>query len=259
MKKILIIGESCLDRFVYCHAERLAPDLPVPVLRIVEQTENPGMAKNVECNIKAIYKHCSLTTNKGWKNVMKTRYMHRNSNHMFIRIDNEPQIKRIDVHAVPLKNYDIIAISDYNKGFLFEEDIKYICEHHDNVFIDTKKILGDWAAQAKYIKINNFEYERSKASLPKGLEEKIIYTKGDQGAFLNGENYPVGKKIEVKDVSGAGDSFFAALVVKYLETEDIEKAIMFANECASEVVKHKGVTTIQRSRAKSHEQKDKKT
>lgn len=244
MEKILVVGESCKDIFVYCHAERLAPDLPVPVLSIVEHKENPGMAANVERNIKSIYPGVDLYTNNAWETVTKTRYIHRNTNHMFIRIDTDHHIPRVNVKDIPLSGYDFIAISDYNKGFLTEEDIQYICEHHDNVFMDTKKILGDWALGAKYIKINNFEYERSKASLPKGLEKKIIYTKGDQGAFFNGKNYPVREKIEVKDVSGAGDSFFAALLVKYIETGDIEKAITFANKCASEVVKHKGVTVI---------------
>ena len=37
-------------------------------------------------------------------------------------------------------NYEIIAISDYNKGFLTEEDIKYICEHHDNVFVNQENL-----------------------------------------------------------------------------------------------------------------------
>ena len=247
MKKILIIGEACLDKFVYCHAERLAPDLPVPVLRIIEQTENPGMAKNVERNVRAIYRHCDLITNPGWKKVTKTRYVHVGSNHTFIRIDTDPHIKRIRVREVPLKDYDLIAISDYNKGFLAEEDIRHICEHHNNVFIDTKKVLGPWAAKAKYIKINNYEYERSKTSLPKSLEKKIIYTNGNQGAFFRGKNYPVSKKVEVKDVAGAGDSFFAALLVKCVETGDIHTAIAFANECASEVVKHKGVTVIKKA------------
>ena len=45
---------------------------------------------------------------------------------------------RIDIKKVPL-DYDIIAVSDYNKGFLAEDDIQYLCEHHYNVFIDTKK------------------------------------------------------------------------------------------------------------------------
>lgn len=248
MKKILVIGESCKDVFVYCKAERLAPDLPVPVLSISEQKDNPGMAANVERNIKSIFPNVDLYTNDAWETVTKTRYIHRDTNHMFIRIDTDHHIPRARARDIPLSEYDLVAISDYNKGFLTDEDIRYICEHHDNVFIDTKKILGDWAAKAKYIKINNYEYERSKASLPKSVEKKLIYTKGDQGAFFNGKNYPVGKKVEVKDVTGAGDSFFAALLVKYLETGDIEKAITFANECASEVVKHKGVTTIQGSR-----------
>lgn len=248
MKKILVVGESCKDIFVYCRAERLAPDLPVPVLSILENTENPGMAANVERNIKSIYKDVTLYTNDAWETVTKTRYMHANTNHMFIRIDTDHHIPRVDVKKIPLHNYDVIAISDYNKGFLTEKDIQYICEHHKNVFMDTKKILGAWANGVKFIKINNYEYERSKATLPKSLKNKIIYTKGDQGAFYKGKNYPLEKKVEVRDLSGAGDSFFAALLVKYVETGDIEKAINFANACASLVVQHKGVTVIQRGK-----------
>ncbi|MBI4065855.1 hypothetical protein HY412_01520 [Candidatus Kaiserbacteria bacterium] len=246
MKKILIIGETCLDRFVYCQAERLAPDLPVPVLRIIEQTENPGMAKNVERNMRAIYKHCDLITNNGWKKVTKTRYVHRDSNHMFIRIDTEPRIERIVVRNVPIKNYDIIAISDYNKGFLNEEDIEHICKQHSHVFIDTKKMLGQWVKNAKFIKINNYEYERSKHALTPALLKKIICTKGELGAEYRGKLYPV-EKAEVKDSTGAGDSFFAALVVRYAEIGDIHESIRFANERASEVVKHKGVTIIRKN------------
>ena len=31
---------------------------------------------------------------------------------------------------------DAIVISDYDKGFLNEEDIQWICENNNNVFID---------------------------------------------------------------------------------------------------------------------------
>lgn len=245
MKKILVIGETCLDRFVYCHAERLAPDLPVPVLRVIDETENPGMAKNVERNIRAIYKHCDLFTNPGWKKVTKTRYVHRDSNHTFIRVDTDPHIKRIAIKDVPLKDYDIIAISDYNKGFLTEEDIRYVCKHHDTVFIDTKKILGPWVNRAKFIKINNLEYERSHHAFTQTLSKKIIRTKGGLGAEYQGKQYPI-EQVEVKDLTGAGDSFLAALVVHFAETGDIKTAIVFANECAREVVRHRGVTLIKR-------------
>lgn len=245
MKNILIIGDSCLDRFVYCHADRLAPDLPVPVLRIIEQTENPGMAKNVERNVRAIHSKCSLITNAGWKKMTKTRYVHQDSNHTFIRIDNEPAIERVNVKKIPFKKYDIIAISDYSKGFLTEDDIRYICAHHDKVFIDTKKLLGPWIRDAKFIKINNAEYLRSKHALTLALAKKIIRTKGNQGAEYQGKLYPI-EKVEVKDLTGAGDSFFAALVVRYAETDDIREAIRFANECAREAVRHRGVTVIRR-------------
>ena len=243
-KRILIIGESAKDVFVYCNADRLAPDLPIPVLSIVDQKTNPGMAKNVERNIKNIADICDIVTNSDWENVTKTRYMHKDSNHAFLRVDTDHRIKRVNIKKIPL-DYEMIAVSDYNKGFLNEEDIEYLCKNHTNVFIDTKKILGNWAAKAKFIKINNYEYERSKQAISKTLGDKIITTKGDLGAMFRGKTYPV-KKVEVKDSSGAGDSFFAALLVKYFETRDIDGAIVFANECASRVVQHKGVSVIER-------------
>ena len=112
MKKILIVGESCKDIFVYCKAERLAPDLPIPVLGIVEQKENPGMAKNVERNILSIMDGCEILTNENWETVTKTRYMHHGSNHAFLRVDTDHRMKRVDVKKIPL-DYDIIAVSDY--------------------------------------------------------------------------------------------------------------------------------------------------
>ena len=245
-KKILIIGDSCKDVFVYCKTERLAPDIPVPILNVIEKKENPGMAKNLEMNIRSLTNDCDIITNSGWQNITKTRYMHYGSNHAFLRVDTADKIHRIiNVNKIPLHKYYIIAISDYNKGFLTEKDIEYICKNHNNVFIDTKKILGNWLNKVKFIKLNDYEHERSKHAITKSMESKIICTKGDQGATFKNKIYSV-KKVEIKDLSGAGDSFFAALMVKYVQTKSIEKSIIFANECASEVVQHKGVTVIPR-------------
>ena len=74
MKKILVIGDSSRDVFVYCDALRLCPDVPVPVLNIKDQTENPGMAKNVHRNIKSLHDECSILTNTNWYDITKTRY-----------------------------------------------------------------------------------------------------------------------------------------------------------------------------------------
>ena len=73
MKKILVIGESCRDIFVYCDAARLCPDIPVPVLNIRDQIENGGMAKNVQRNIQSHIPDCDLVTNSDWHRITKTR------------------------------------------------------------------------------------------------------------------------------------------------------------------------------------------
>jgi bifunctional ADP-heptose synthase (sugar kinase/adenylyltransferase) len=84
--RVLIIGESCRDIFVYCDAKRLAPDVPVPILNVINQTENGGMAKNVQRNIEN-YIECDIVTNFNWNEVTKTRFVHDKSNHMFFRVD----------------------------------------------------------------------------------------------------------------------------------------------------------------------------
>ena len=243
MKNILVIGESCRDIFVYCDATRLAPDVPVPVLNVISQIENPGMAKNVWRNIHSLNLDCHLITNNDWYNVTKIRYMHRISNHMFVRVDSDHHIPRIDLSLINFDDYQIIAVADYNKGFLTESDIETICQRHPKVFLDTKKVLGPWANAAYCIKINDFEYQHSKASLTNKLAEKIVHTMGGNGCEYQGVVYPVAT-VEVRDTSGAGDSFMAGLVAKFFDTNNIIESIQFANQCAGEVVKHRGVTII---------------
>jgi len=241
MSRILVIGESCKDVFVYCDAVRLAPDVPVPVLNVIHQEENEGMAMNVLRNI-TIFEDCAITTNENWKYITKTRYVHEATNHTFFRVDTEPNYGRFDTD-IDYSKYEVIVISDYNKGFLTEKDIEKICKSHPRVFLDTKKKLGKWAKKAFVIKINDYEYNNSDPKVTEAFKDKIIHTMGGDGCEYNGKKYPV-KKMEVKDSSGAGDAFMAALVVKYVDSKDLEKSIVYANERASEVVKHRGVTTI---------------
>lgn len=242
MKKILVIGESCRDVFVYCDTSRLCPEAPVPILSVVDQRENPGMAGNVRRNIESIFGKVDIHTNSNWYELTKTRYVHQETNHMFFRIDSTQKVESADISKIDF-DYDAIVISDYNKGFLTSEDITYICENHSNVFIDTKKILGNWISKAKFIKINDIEYKKSKQFLTPELSEKIIHTMGGLGCEYRGKRYPT-KKVEVRDLSGAGDTFMAAFVVKYLETDDVDQSIKFANQCAAKVVSQKGVNTI---------------
>lgn len=243
MPRILVIGESCRDIFLYCDATRLAPDLPVPILRTIHTDENPGMAANVFRNIRSKQENCELITNPGWENITKTRFMHEKTNHMFLRVDSGEYVDKINFDAIDDLSAELVVIADYNKGFLSESDIEQICANNSNVFLDTKKILGDWAAGANYIKINDFEYKNSENLISKELRQKIIHTVGQFGCNFQGINYPVAKH-EIRDTSGAGDSFMAALVVDYLITGDIISSLKSANLAASEIVKYRGVGVI---------------
>ena len=52
--KILVVGDSCKDVFIYGDIIRLAPEAPVPVFNPLRNTENEGMAKNVSKNIESL-------------------------------------------------------------------------------------------------------------------------------------------------------------------------------------------------------------
>lgn len=242
---ILIIGDSCQDIYVYGKCDRLCPDAPVPVLIPKKTIQNGGMALNVYENVKSIYQNVEIITNE--THISKTRFIDEKTNHMFIRIDSEmTELNRINyLNEINFSKYGLIIVSDYCKGFLKKEDIEYICNHHDNVFVDTKKILGDYCYNAKIIKINEMEYNNNiNAHLVMNkFSEKLIVTLSSKGCRYKDKIYPV-ETVDIKDITGAGDSFISGLAVKYLKTNDIEASIKFANECATLVVQHKGVNKI---------------
>ena len=246
-KRVLVIGDSCTDRYVYGRSEKLCPDAPVPVLIPSKTIKNGGMAKNVCSNILSLGAECDILTNK--EKVVKTRYVDEKTNHMFIRVDtNEEKIKRVKLEQLNhILEYEAIVISDYDKGFLTKEDMKYIFSNHNLVFMDTKKPLGEWNRNCNFIKVNELEYNISKHFYPPVddvLYKSLIVTLGNKGCRYKDKRFPV-KEVDVKDMTGAGDSFLAGLVVEYLKTRNIEKSIKFANECATQVVQKKGVVTIE--------------
>ena len=242
--RVLVIGETCNDIFCYGESERMCPAAPAPVFTPIKVINSPGMAMNVQKNIISLGLQCDIVTNSNWREITKTRYVHQNTNHFFIRIDEgDNNFQRCNVNEIDFSKYDIIVISDYDKGFLDREDIAKISNKHKCVFMDTKKELGPWCDSIKYIKINNFEYDRSKNSINDNIRTKIIATLGKKGCTHAGINYPV-DEVEIKDLSGAGDTFLAGLVAEYARTKSIEKSVIFANECATKVVQKKGVSVV---------------
>ena len=247
---ILVIGDSCIDKFIYGDVLRLAPEGPIPILNPNSETINSGMAGNVHRNIESLGVRSHIITNK--IQPIKTRYVDERSGQLLIRIDESDKIDRVDSSILNQiksnyfqnKKIDSIVISDYNKGFLLEEDIKFICDNNSNVFIDTKKTIGDWSSNCSFIKINHVEYDLTKNNIKKyNLIDKTIITLSSRGCKFLDKIYPV-DPVPIRDVSGAGDTFLSGLVVEYTRTKNIEKSIIFAQKCATIVVQKKGVATI---------------
>ena len=53
-RRVLIVGDLMLDRYVYGTVERISPEAPVPVVKVLRETSMPGGASNVACNIRAL-------------------------------------------------------------------------------------------------------------------------------------------------------------------------------------------------------------
>ena len=242
--KILVIGDSCVDIFRYGKVTRIAPEAPVPIIVPERETSNPGMAGNVVANLKALGAKVDFVTNEN--EIRKIRYVCSKYNHLLLRVDENDTCERISDIEIDIDEYDAVIFSDYCKGFLNEEDIKIISQNLTcPTFLDTKKILGEWAHNIDFIKINYHEYERNKEVLENDsvLNDKTIVTRGKFGCDYQGKNYPT-QEVSVKDISGAGDTFLSGLVVEYVRSQDIDKAINFAQECTTIVVQKKGVSTI---------------
>ena len=75
------------------------------------------------------------------------------------------------------------------------------------------------------------------------IKKNVITTLGSGGAIYRDVQYDV-KDVEIKDLSGAGDTFLAGLVSEFLKTNNIEESINFANMCATDVVQKQGVTVV---------------
>ena len=244
MKKILVIGEQCVDKFVYCNAKRLSPEAPVAVLNPIRTTKNQGMAGNTLANAKALapdYYTMSLGQNEP---IVKTRYVEEKSNHMFLRVDEgEDKITpfkwTMDIDVL-IGQADIVIVSDYNKGFLTLADLKEIGRKSKLSIIDSKRKLTNEVAEAfTFVKLN----ESERINNPDLTADNIITTLGKKGAEYKNILFESPNPQDTIDVSGAGDTFTAAFIVKYFQLQDERAAIQFANRKAAEVVTKRGVAT----------------
>lgn len=244
MNNIIVIGETCIDRFVYCKSERLSPEAPVPVVKPIITKENNGMSGNVVENLEDM-SNIKVSHIHQKNQISKTRYVDKRSNHMFLRVDSGETVQSdaIDIQSFPEIKDAVVIISDYDKGFLSNNDIVTISKLARFTVLDSKKILDPFIVEnVDFIKLNEFE-SKNNQKLVDAYPSKFLVTLGKEGTKYNNEIHGSPNPQETIDVSGAGDTFVAAFTLKYLESSDVRDSILFANEMASIVVGKKGVST----------------
>jgi D-beta-D-heptose 7-phosphate kinase/D-beta-D-heptose 1-phosphate adenosyltransferase len=235
--KVLLIGDSCTDVYVYGDVKRLNPEAPVPILEPKREQTSQGMAWNVFNNLNAFGVDVDMVTNE--ETIIKTRYVDEKSNQQILRVDEEGDVEKLELEFTNdgMGDYDALVISDYNKGFITQEQLIELSSRFVGpVFVDTKKKT---IPEGVFVKINEIEFEK----LEHYNSDNLIITRGGKGTEYRGKLYPA-EKVNVFDVVGAGDTFLAALTFGYLSHLSVEKAIPIANKAASIAVSHTGTYVL---------------
>ena len=233
---ILLIGDTCDDIYTYGHVTRISPEAPVPIFEPHYTINHDGMGGNVRKNLEAL--GCDVNFLHGAVS-KKNRLIDERTKQQLLRIDNDTESKPITFETAIPPVYDAIVISDYNKGSVSYELIEELVKQVNiPIFVDTKKT--DLARlDGCYVKINKLEKSRATSELTN--KEHLVVTYGDNGARWNEWIFPAEIAGDVTDVCGAGDTFLAAMVYRFLETNSMTQAIKFANKASAITVQHVGV------------------
>ena len=190
------------------------------------------MADNVRMNLEAL--GCEVSFLHGEVSE-KERLIDERSKQQIIRIDRDIISTPITFETDIPKVYDAIVVSDYNKGTISYELIEELIKTGIPVFVDTKKADLE-RFQGAWVKINKSEYNKITSECT-----GLIVTLGSLGAeALWHDITEPAVNVEVADITGAGDTFLAALAYNYLTTQNLQKAIAFANKASSITVQHVG-------------------
>lgn len=60
--RVLVVGDAMLDRYLFGEVERISPEAPVPVVRVIREEHRLGGAANVALNVKALGPGVTLIT-----------------------------------------------------------------------------------------------------------------------------------------------------------------------------------------------------
>jgi rfaE bifunctional protein kinase chain/domain len=296
--KILVIGDLMVDHYIHGNCNRISPEAPVPVVEITKETYTLGGSGNVLENLIAFGcqtdlvaivgddDNASIVFNELASNnisvhgiikdesrctTIKSRVLV--TNHQLIRLDREVaqplQPEKEQQTLSYLKNqiaqYDVVLISDYNKGLLTPGLLKGILnlcrEFNITSIVDPK---GE--SFSKYKGVNIIKPNKKEAAIASGINitnkesltaacikiqeitdcDSVIITMSEDGiAMYNSGHLSVipTKVLDVVDVTGAGDTVLASLGVAIASGNTLYDACNFANHAAAIVVSKVGSAT----------------
>ncbi|WP_373998957.1 D-glycero-beta-D-manno-heptose-7-phosphate kinase [Bdellovibrio bacteriovorus] len=175
-KKILIIGDVCVDEYVLGEVRRISPEAPVPVLEVEQEDVRLGMAANVAQNVCSLGGQAMLVsvvgndtganllrdlcaksgvsseflvTDTSRPTTRKTRVMAKH--HHLVRVDYEvrsslsAEVEAQMIHMVEknVEDADCVVIEDYKKGVISRnviEKVVAICKQKGKrVLVDPHK------------------------------------------------------------------------------------------------------------------------
>lgn len=234
--KISLIGDDCQDVYEFGRVDRISPEAPVPVFQRDYAVTKAGMARNVLQNLSAL--GCDV---RFWhaNTSVKTRLIDQRSQQHIVRIDDDHVSTALAYDADMHRNVDAVVISDYAKGTVNYDLIANILDGFDGpVFVDTKKNdLGQF--RAAWVKINESEYQQRTSEAV-----NAVVTLGSRGAMLIEQGHETARydamPVEVSDVTGAGDTFLAALTYFSLLHGRVQDAMPYAMAAAAVTVQHLG-------------------
>jgi len=296
--KVLLIGDFMLDTYTMGKIRRISPEAPVSVLNVQKEESRPGGAGNVALNLvslgaeicavgrigpdeagqklkAALEKEEILThhllVQQGFKTPVKNRLIA--DAQQVLRVDFETfapldqELEREIIKRIPtlLAQVQIVAISDYGKGFLSTALLAKVIEEARKkeipVIVDPKGEDFAKYTGATIIKPNLSEaYAAARLAPDTSLErvattilhqcnvDMLLITRSEAGMTLfhkSGErvDFPVRSK-EVKDVTGAGDTVLALICLALANGLDIKEAAHFANIAAGLAIERLGCARI---------------
>lgn len=277
----------------------MSPEAPVPVVVPKEEYSIPGGAGNVAMNLKLMGADVTCVGcigNDIWGEKLLSILKNEGINTERIEIiDDHPttlkqriysdgkQVARLDTEKIInweiddftrdiAENYDVMILSDYNKGVINNSDsfLTLISDSQlspdnrlETIIVDPKKddfyhyngvnIITpnlDELQKATKMKIDDNEsiIKACKKLIEEYCIEYIIAKKGDKGITIVGEDNFVKHikphTVENPDVTGAGDTVIAALSIAYAKTNDIEFSAKFANAAAAIAVSKAGTAIV---------------